>query len=301
MDAPALLKMCKKAGLDPYVKDIMVARIIRKEHEAGRFARPLPEKQAELESSKSQGDVIDDFLAKEANRKKELELKKQQDEAMSKRIAELKNLPVEKLKKLVAKNGLDANCKKEQMMVALLNLDKQKAAADARRQELKSMGKEALIDLAASKGLKKGSVDTMVTGLMELEEKHRAELVAYEAKVDEALLKKKAEFEAKSSAELKELCASQGLKVGGGKEERVANLVDAAREDDEVHKTLAKMAREARKATLLAVEKPELLRLCEEYGVDPHVPEVMAELVLEHEIQMGEIKEPVAKKARASK
>merc|ERR1712091_486057 len=100
----------------------------------------------------------------------------------------------------------------------------------------------------------------MVNGLMEFEAKCRAELIAYDAKVDEALTKKKGELEAKSAGELKELCASKGLKVGGGKEERVSNLINAAREDSEVHETLEKMARDAGKEALLAFDKLALLK-----------------------------------------
>merc|ERR1712187_747022 len=129
----------------------------------------------------------------------------------------------------------------------------------------------------------------------------QAELLAYEAKVDDALTKKKGELEAKSAGELKELCASKGLKVGGGKEERVANLINAAREDTEVHETLDKLAREARKEALLTLDKPALLKLCEENGVDPYVPKVMVELLMEHEIEAGEFKEPFTKKPRTAK
>merc|ERR1712050_37135 len=300
MEVPALLKMCRKAGLDPCVKDVMVARIVRKEHEAGQFKRPSLEKQADPDVVKQSGDVIDDLLAKEAIRKKELELKKQLDEALTKRLTELKNLPVDKLKKLVEKNGLEAG-KKEEMIVAILNVDRQKAAADARKQEFKAMSKEVLTNLATSKGLKKGSVDTMVNGLMDLEAKCQAELAAYEGKVDDVLSKKKAELEARSAWELKEMCASKGLKVGVGKEERVANLINEAREDNEVHEILEKMAREARKEALLALEKPALLKLCEENGVDPYVPKVMVELLMEHEIEAGEFKEPFTKKPRTAK
>merc|ERR1711972_555936 len=161
-----------------------VARIVRREHEAGQFKRPTLEKQVDPDVVNQKGDVIDDLLAKEATRKKDSELKKQRDEALIKRVTELKNLPVDKLKKLVEKNGLDAG-KKEEMIVALVNLDKQKAAADARKQELKTMGKDALTNLATSKGLKKGSVETMVNSLMELEAKGQANFAAYEAKVNE--------------------------------------------------------------------------------------------------------------------
>jgi len=301
METASLAKMCKRAGLDPYVKDVMVPRIIRKEIDAGHFARPLLEKQAEPDSSKQSRDMIDDLLAEDTRRKKELELKKQRDEVKSKRIAELKEMPIDKLKKLVEKNRLDATGNKTELIVAIVKSDEQKAAIDARRQELKSMAKEALTGLAVSKGIKKGSVDTMVDGLLELEGKRRAELAAYEIKVDELLAKKKAELEAMSGATLKEMCESKGIK--SSKEERVTSLINAAREDVEIHKTLEKMARDARKDALTAMDKTVLLKLCEEYGADPHVPDVMVELLMEYEIESEELhaKEPVAKKSRVTK
>merc|ERR1712232_819395 len=52
MDGSALLKLCKKAQLDPYIKEVMIARIVRKEYERGRFVRPLPEEPEEPASNK---------------------------------------------------------------------------------------------------------------------------------------------------------------------------------------------------------------------------------------------------------
>merc|ERR1712113_632083 len=136
---------------------------------------------------------------------------------------------------------------------------------------------------------------------MELEEKRRAELSAYESKLDGLMAKKKTEIEAMSAEELKELCANKGLKPGTSRSERVTSLISAMREDDEAHATLEKMAREERKTALAAFEKAALLELCAELDVDPLVPQVMAELVFEHEVESGSIDQPMSKKARVAK
>lgn len=302
MDGSALLKLCKKAQIDPYIKEVMIARIVRKEHQHGRFARPSPNEPEEPASNKKQGgSVVDQFLAQEAIRKEQMELNKQQEEAAAKRLKELAALPIDKLKKLAKKQSLDGDGLKNDIIKAILQQDEQKAKTDARRQQLTAMGKEALSDLAISKGLKKGSIDVMVNGIMELEEKRREELSAYECRVDDLMAKKNKELEAMSADELKELCANKGLKLGTSKEGRVTSLISAMRDDDEVHETLEKMAREARKTALAAFEKPALLQLCTELNIDPLVPQVMAELVFEHEIESGSIEQPAAKRARVAK
>merc|ERR1712232_1310470 len=301
MDGSALLKLCKKAHIDPYIKEVMIARIVRKEHERGRFARPSPEEPEEPASNKKQGgSMVDHFLAQEASRKEQMELNKQREEAAAKRIKELAALPIEKLKKLAKKQSLDDDGLKNDIIKAILQQEEQKAKTDAKRQQLTAMGKEALSDLAVSKGLKKGSIDVMVNGIMELEEKRQAELSAYECRVDDLMAKKKTRLEAMSGDELKELCAKKGLKLGTSKDERVTSLISAVRDDDEVHETLEKMAREARKTALAAFEKPALLELCTELYVDPLVPQVMVELVFEHEIESGSIEQPAAKRVRAA-
>lgn len=245
--------------------------------------------------------MVDQILAQEAIRKEQMELSKQREEAAANRIKELAALPIDKLKKLAKKHSLDDVGLKNDIIKAILQHDEQKAKTDARRQQLTAMGNEALSDLAISKGLKKGSIDVMVNGIMELEEKRRAELSAYECRVDDLMAKKKTELEAMGADELKELCASKGLKLGTSKGERVTSLISAMREDDEVHETLEKMAREARKTALAAFEKPALLELCTELNVDPLVPQVMVELVFEHEIESWSIEQPAAKRARAAK
>merc|ERR1719277_933212 len=40
-DQADLLGICEKAGIDPFVKEVMVERVVKQEFEAGRFARPV--------------------------------------------------------------------------------------------------------------------------------------------------------------------------------------------------------------------------------------------------------------------
>merc|ERR1712232_111716 len=170
MDGAALLKLCKKAHIDPYVKEVMIARIVRKEHELGRFAKPLPEEpEVPVANKKQGGSMVDQILAQEATHKEQMELNKQREEAAAKRIKELAGLPVDKLQKLAKKNGLVGSGLKNEIIKEIVHHDEQKAMADARRQELSAMGKEALSDLAISKGLKKGSIDAMASGIMDRE------------------------------------------------------------------------------------------------------------------------------------
>merc|ERR1712066_468961 len=45
MDNVVLRKMCDKAGVDPFVKEVLVDRISKREHEMGRYSRAAPQKE----------------------------------------------------------------------------------------------------------------------------------------------------------------------------------------------------------------------------------------------------------------
>merc|ERR1719510_2118003 len=86
MDKAALRELCAKRGVDPFVQEVIVDRIVRHEKAAGRFAKPSPDgdvdeenAQATAKSGKA-GDMVEALLANEANRKKEREQKKQEEE-----------------------------------------------------------------------------------------------------------------------------------------------------------------------------------------------------------------------------
>merc|ERR1712032_670721 len=97
--------LCEKRRIDPFVKEVLVVRIVKREYEMGRFSRPKAEKGAEGPAPGEKTDMVDAILAQESNRKKEVELKKQQEDAAASKRKELKAMSVEELKKSLVKKG----------------------------------------------------------------------------------------------------------------------------------------------------------------------------------------------------
>merc|ERR1719443_2457109 len=128
----------------------------------------------------------------------------------------------DELRGLVAKKGLEAAGKKHDLVEAMLLAEAQEADRGARRERLRALGSEELQRLLLRNGLQPGSLkpDAMVAAFMAHETKVLEALRAYEARVDEFLVKKE-ELEKESNAGLKELCDSKGLKAGLVKGERV--------------------------------------------------------------------------------
>merc|ERR1711998_180400 len=125
-------------GVDPYVKEIIVERLSKSEYEKGCYAKPSLVQDQDASKGEKSGDMVDALLANETHRKKERELRSQQEEAMAKRRKELKALSIEDLKKKLTKKGLEANGKKEDMVDALFVAFVQEDAIAARQGELKS-------------------------------------------------------------------------------------------------------------------------------------------------------------------
>merc|ERR550525_1715759 len=117
--------------------------------------------------------------------------------------------------------------------------------------------------------------------------KVQEEVRAWEAKIAEVLEKKKEEFEEKTSADLKELCASKGLRLGAGKQERVEALLEGAKARGEVDANISTTVREARRAELLGMDRDRVLQICEAAGVDPLVKDVMVERILARRDELG--------------
>merc|ERR1719454_2040962 len=97
----------------------MVERVSKKENDEGRYLRPRQSQEEEAPKADKQGDMVEALLASEAQRKKEKELRDQQDEALNKKRKELKALSIDDLKKRLAKKKLEASSKKEDMVEAL--------------------------------------------------------------------------------------------------------------------------------------------------------------------------------------
>jgi len=302
MDKHALSLLCRKLGVDPAVKEVMVDRLLRFEVQCGRFDPPKaePEKSSVLTPGPNE-DMVQFLLATEAQRKKDRELKQQQEEAATKKRKELKALPVDELKKLLSNKGLDLpSGKKEDLVEALVYVIFQEEKLTTRKAELKALAKDELKKLVTSMGLQTGEKDSMVEVILSHEAKVREDLKTYAVKLEAALAKKKEELEAMTFAELKDLCLAKNLKSGAGKKECVDRLLEGARSDPaDLHRALSLEARAQRRATLLNAEAAALEDLCKAAKVDFLVKEVMVERILAHEDEFGlAVAEPPTKKAK---
>jgi len=305
LDDTKLQKLCNKIGVDPFVKEIMVDRISKRESETGCYARPSIPQENEAPKAEQKVDMVEALLANEAMRKKEMELRSQQEDAAAIKMKEFKSLSIEDLKKRLTKKGLEASGKKEEMLRALFLVGVQEEAAAKRNSELASKALPELKEILSRLGLETGSKEQMIKTMLAHEAKCREDLKAFELKVDEVVMQKKELLETQTNASLKDLCVAKGLPVGGGKEERVERLVEDIRKNDELNKVVSMNIRMKRKDELMSMDKPTVLKLCEKVGVDPLVKDIMVERIISQETE-GEAAivmtdEPATKKARVSK
>jgi hypothetical protein len=289
MDNDSLRKLCDKAGLDPFVKEVMVDRISKKEQECGRYLRAAPTK--ETTKALQDVDMVDALLANESNRKKE----KEKEDAIATQKKALRSMGVDELKKALTAKGLEANGKKDEMVEALFAANLREEAAAQRKSTLKKMAPHDLKALLSSYGLEAASKDKMVDAIIAQEAKRNEELKLFDAKLDEVAEKKKEVLQKKSNADLKNLCQKNGLAVGGGKEEKVERLVEEVRSDGSLEKEVSVIIRGSRKDELMKLEKEEIQKLCERMEVDPYLKDVMIERIVAYE---SEVDEPVTKKLR---
>jgi len=284
-----------------------VDRISKRENETGCYTRPTLTQEVDAPKADKAGDMVDALLANEAQRKREQELKQQQEDAAAQKRKELKCMSLDDLKKRLAKKALQADGnKKEDMVEALFIAGVQEDAANARKSELKSKSLQELKELLARNGLESGGKEQMIKTLLEHEAKCRKELQAFEAKVAEVAAQKKEELATKTNAALKELCAAKGLPVGGDKDDRIERIVDEAQKDGDLDKVVCANIRNKRKLELMSMDKPAVVKLCETAGVDPAVKDVMVERIMSQESEGGAAivmtdVEPASKRARSSK
>merc|ERR1711963_249176 len=113
----------------------MVDRIIDHEVAAGRFAPPVLKKEDELPKLKTTSDLVDNLLATEASRKKEIELKRQKEEKHESKRKDLRAMSIEELKKFLAKKGKEPQGKKDDMVEACFAIYLQEEAIASRKDE----------------------------------------------------------------------------------------------------------------------------------------------------------------------
>jgi hypothetical protein len=289
LDNDALRKLCEKAGVEPFVKEVIIDRISKKENEMGRYKREASAKEATL--ALQDVDMVDALLANENTRKKE---KTREDELASKK-KELKAMSVDELKKTLTKKGLDATGKKDEMVEVLFAAKLKEEVVAARKSELKKMAVHDLKALVTSRGLEATSKEKMVEAILIEEGKREEELKLFDKKAEEIEEKKKDELLHKSNAQLKSLCQTSGLAVGGGKEDKVERLLEEKRNDGSIDKEVSATVRLSRKDELMQKSKDEVLSICERMEIDPYLKDVMVERLISYE---DENDEPVTKKAR---
>ncbi|CAJ1443521.1 unnamed protein product [Effrenium voratum] len=275
LDKAELLKQCKKRNLKPFVKEVMVDRLLKAELRAGHFAPKKVEEEKPVN-----GDLVEALLSSEAQRKKDAELKKQQDEADSSKRKELRVMSVEALKKALISKSLEASGRKDDMVEMLFQAWKQEQALASRKAELKALSKDDLKILAARNGSTASAKEAMIEAVLQQEAKQRQMQKDYDAKVILVLVKKREELDDKTNHELKEMCASRGLKAGSCKEDRVERLLENMRTTHEADKDVLELSMAERRQEFLAMDETQLEKLCTELSVDPLVKEVMVERLL---------------------
>merc|ERR1712187_625470 len=212
-------------------------------------------------------------------------------------IKELHKKSVDDLKKLLAKRKLEvAGGKKDDMIKALIDADLIEAAQATMKGKLASLGSDELTKLLAARGLSWGkSKNGMVEALMAHELDVQTRLKAYEAKRAVVAAKEKDSLQSKTNNELKEMCTAKRVTSGGGKDERINRLVEAALQNGDFNMLTTKLLRSERKQSLESMGKAALVQLCTDSGIDCLVKEVLVERILSHEDELGE---PLSKKAR---
>merc|ERR1712232_1098337 len=198
MEKKKLRVLSEKAGIDPFVKEVMVERIVKWENAAGRFARPVLPK-TELEASNEEttkptnkkDDVIDALLASQASQRKEQELKQQEIDRAASKIKELNSLSVEEIKKKLTKKGLEATGKKDDLVATLLKISLQEEADTARKAKMLAWGLSDLKAFIEINGLHvSGKKEQMVEAFFAHEANIRKAIAAYDAKCSEVEAKK---------------------------------------------------------------------------------------------------------------
>jgi len=298
MDTQGLFKICEEKGTNPYVKEVMVDRIIKKETAAGKFARQTEEKKEEAEPAKTE-DTVEAVLANESERKKRIELERRQQEAIAAKKKELRSNNIEELKRILTERGIDpflaasanssnttspGRIKKDDLVDVLYGEVMKDEAIEAKKNGLRAMPTEDLKALLASKGIDPvAKKEGMVEAVMAYEKKCKEDMELFDQRVAGVLAKKKDELDALSNQELMDLCLEKGLKQGTAKKDRTERLLMDLQQSGEVEAAVAAIARKERRADLLALDQETLLKLCTKLSVDPLLKCVLVERIMTKE------------------
>merc|ERR1712113_290490 len=155
----------------------------------------------------------------------------------------------------------------------------------ARKKELKSMDAAALKSLVISKNLDVGNKDANVDAVLAAEAQERIAAAEKAKEYEKVATKLKDDLAAKGNQALKHLCREKGLKVGGGKDDKVERLFEYAKETGAVDRAIIEMEKERRKEELAGMDKDALFALRKKLGADPVYKEVMIDHIITREYQ----------------
>merc|ERR1719183_1310078 len=225
IDNAGLRKLCEKAGVDPFVKEVVIDRFMK--YEAVKMESTSKVDQA----APAKMDLVETLLLKEKEQKEQKEKEEKAQDALAKKKKALKSWTPGDLKQAIQEKGLEAEGNKEAMIEALAQAQLQEDGAKQRKKDLMGMALHDLKDLLAGKGLDASGNNkgNLVSALLDHEASLLKRQLSVEAKEKEAFAAKRAELEAESQAKLKELCASKELSASGVKEALVGRLLDQAR------------------------------------------------------------------------
>jgi len=306
MDKQALRKICEKAGIDIFLKDVMVDRVVMHESEKGCFLKPVSNLEQDLADATPKlapnlpkADLVGALLMKQMEENKKCEKEAEEATKLAQKVKELNKKPADELKKLLKKKKVEVqNEKKDEMVKALINADIAEEVAVSIRGKLTSMSPEALAKLVVARGLNTSkSKNAMVDAILAHEADVKKKCEAFEAEISKVAATEKQALQSKTAGELKEMCSEKGLAAGLSKEDRINRLVEAVLKSGDLDAVAAKTLRNERKQSLDSMDKATLVQLCEDLGINTLVKEVMVERILSHEAEIGE---PVPKKARKS-
>merc|ERR1719375_2678754 len=143
MSADKLIDLCGKAGVDPFVKEVMVDRVLRRETELGRFAPPAaPAEETRAAEPQREKDLVTTLLANEAARSRQRAEQKRQEALVARKKEELGSLTIGDLKRRLSSKGASTSGAKGELVEALLSFLVEEETLAKRKDDLMALGKE---------------------------------------------------------------------------------------------------------------------------------------------------------------
>merc|ERR1712048_1168419 len=159
MDKQDLRKICEKSGIEVFLRDVMVDRVVNYENEKGKFLKPESNLEHDMADctpkvASKASNLVDALLMKQKEDKEKSEKEAEEAAKLAQKIKELQKKSLDELKKLLTKRKITVDGgKKDEMVKTLVDADLADNAAAAIKAKLTSLGSEELAKLLAARGL----------------------------------------------------------------------------------------------------------------------------------------------------